>query len=278
MKTAAVTPDSLCFHVGIMESLNGYKLSAHEPDEKGFFDVVVGCFGVPTRGRVIYDPQSLINCMKDTSSRFNICLRDGNLCGEYGHPVINTEKDMPRLFQIDEHYKSHYFGDIKTGEPININGMEAIPIKAKVKPTGPYGEILEKELRDPCHNTSFSIRSLCLPMNGPNPEYEYRKVQSVITFDAVHAPGFDITSKRYVSATESFEEPVSYTALKKVTTANVGMESLLIDERDVKRITDEKDIYCQGRHFGSASLRSTSYLGEDGNYHNIASLAYKRGR
>ena len=151
-------PESLFFHVGIMESLNGFKLGNHEPDDKGFFPVVVGCFGIPTRGKVIYDPQSLIECMRDTSSRFNICLRDGNLCGEYGHPVIESEQDLNRLFRIDEHYKSHYFGDIWTGEPITINGMEAIPIRAKVKPCGPYGDALDPYAY-PCkvQNQSMSI-------------------------------------------------------------------------------------------------------------------------
>lgn len=274
-----VSPDSLFFHVGIMENLNGFKLSGHEPDEKGFFPVVVGCFGIPTRGKVIYDPASLVECIKDTSSRFNICLRDGNLCGEYGHPVIETEKDMNRLFRIDEHYKSHYFGDIWTGEPITINGMEAIPIRARVKPCGPYGDTLEKELRDPYHNTSFSIRSLCLPMNGPNPEYEYRKVQMVITFDAVHAPGFDITSKRYVSGTESFETPIRLAALREVTHSGKDMESsLLINDRDIRRLSHERDISVNGSTRGKIYANSNSYLGTDGAFHNVASLIYKRGR
>ena len=274
-----VNPDSLFFHVGIMENLNGFKLSGHEPDEKGFFPVVVGCFGIPTRGKVIYDPASLVECIKDTSSRFNICLRDGNLCGEYGHPVIETEKDMNRLFRIDEHYKSHYFGDIWTGEPINIDGMEAVPIRARVKPCGPYGDTLEKELRDPYHNTSFSIRSLCLPMNGPKPEYEYRKVQMVITFDAVHAPGFDITSKRYVSGTESFETPIRLASLQEITKNVKGMESsLLINERDIRRLTNEREISINGYTHGKIYANSTSYLGDDGSFHNVASLIYKRGR
>lgn len=269
-------PESLFFHVGIMESLNGFKLSNHEPDDKGFFPVVVGCFGIPTRGKVIYDPQSLIECMRDTSSRFNICLRDGNLCGEYGHPVIESEQDLNRLFRIDEHYKSHYFGDIWTGEPITINGMEAIPIRAKVKPCGPYGDALEKELRDPYHNTSFSIRSLCLPMQGPKSEYEYRKVQMVITFDAVHAPGFDITSKRYVSGTESFETPIKVESLNQVATADKGMESsILISAHDVNRLTHRTSVYVNGTKVGD-SFSNNSILGVDGTYRNPASLIYKR--
>lgn len=274
----APTPNSLFFHVSIMENLNGFKLSAHEPDQNGFFSVVVGCFGIPTRGKVIYDPESLIACMRDTSSRFNICLRDGNLCGEYGHPVIQSEDDMPRLFQIDEHYKSHYFGDIRTGEPITINGMEAIPIRAKVKPCGPYGEILEKELRDPCHNTAFSIRSLCLPMNGPDPKYEYRKVQSVITFDAVHAPGFEITSKRYVPATESFEAAISIQTLQRVTQRPTGFESLLINDSDIHRIIGEQEIYCGYRHLGKKTFTKESYVDENGNYRDVASIAYRNRR
>lgn len=274
-----MVPESLFFHVGIMENLNGFKLSAHEPDDKGFFSVVVGCLGVPTRGRVIYDPESLIQCMKDPTSRFNICLRDGNLAAEFGHPIIESSKDLSRLFRIDEKYMSHYFGDIWTGDSININGMEAIPIRAKVKPAGPYGDVLEKELRDPYHNTAFSIRSLCLPMKGPKPDYEYRKVQMVITFDAVHAPGFDIASKRYVTGTESFEAPIEIKNLQHMKQEICGMESsLLINDADINRLTKTETIKVDGDNIGTISNNSASYQGTDGKYHTTASLIYNRNK
>lgn len=269
------TSDSLRFHVSAMDTLNGHKLTAHEPDSEGFFTVVVGCYGVPTRANVIYDPESLVASMTDSTSRFNICLKDGNLAGEYGHPVIESDKDINRLFRIDEKYMSHYFKSVWTGDPITINGMEAVPIMAKVKPYGPYGDVLEKSLRDPSHNTAFSIRSLCLPMKGPKPEYEYRKVQVVITYDAVSAPGYEIASKRYVSGTESFEQTVPINELKKMQGAK-GMESLLINESDIARLTHSCPISYNGHTEGSTLYAKNSYLGADNQLHSAASLVYRR--
>lgn len=266
-----------CFSVGILESLNGYKLKGIEPDERGFFPMVIGCIGIPTRAGVIYDPPSLVAAMKDTASRFNICLRDGNLKGEYGHPVIERKEDIPRLLRIDEHYISHYFGEIRVdSNPIIIKGMEALPIRAKVKPTGPYGQFLEKELRDPYQNTSFSIRSLCLPMNGPDAAYEYRKVQMVITFDAVHAPGYDITSKRYVNGSESLEMDVTKMDLTRAVASGDGMESFMLTDNDIKKLYNDKDITLRGKSMGTDLVGSKSFMDNQGNLRSVNSLVYRR--
>lgn len=270
-------PSNYCLNVGILEQLNGFKLKSIEPDANGFFPMVVGCLGIPTRGKVVYDIQSSLDAMRDTSTRFNICLRDGNLSGEYGHPVVEKKEDIPRLLRIDEHYKSHYFGKIWTDDPIMVNGMEAIPIRALVKPCGPYGEILEKELRDPCHNTSFSIRSLCLPMDGPNPEYEYRKVQMIITFDAVHAPGYDITSKRYVSGSESFKEmSVTHRDLENAVVPD-GSESLtMVTQSDLGRLYKTSNITMNGTSIGRGTEGRRTIFDMAGNSCSAAALLYRR--
>ena len=99
------------------------------------------------------------------------------------------------------------------------------------------------------------------------------------TFDAVHAPGFDITSKRYVSGTESFETPIRLAALREVTHSGKDMESsLLINDRDIRRLSHERDISVNGSTRGKIYANSNSYLGTDGAFHNVASLIYKRGR
>ena len=186
---------------------------------------------------------------------------------------------MPRLLRIDEHFKSHYFGEISVDtEPIIINGMEAIPIRGKVKPTGPYADVLEKELRDPCHNTAFSIRTLCLPMSGPNPAYEYRKVQLVITFDAVHAPGYDITSKRYVTGQESFSE-IGVTAhdLQRAIASGTGMESLcMVTDADIRRMYGEQSLTLNGSLIATDTVGKKSILDPNGNLKSAAALAYGR--
>ena len=36
-------------NISILESINGFKLKSIEPDERGFFPMVIGCLGIPTR-------------------------------------------------------------------------------------------------------------------------------------------------------------------------------------------------------------------------------------
>lgn len=264
-------------NISILESINGFKLKSIEPDERGFFPMVIGCLGIPTRGSIVYDIPSTLDAMRDTKSRFNICLKDGNLSGEFGHPVAERREDIPRLLRIDEHFLSHYFGSISVdNEPIMIEGMEAFPIRATVKPTGPYGDFLEKQLRDPYHNTSFSIRTLCLPMTGPNSAWVYRKVQMVITFDAVHAPGYTITSKRYVTGQESFDMSVSREDLERCTVPN-GMESVsMITDADIRKMYGEQSIHMNGNLVARDIVGTKSFMDPKGSLRNAASLVYNR--
>lgn len=262
------------FSCEIAPVLHGYRLKKIEPDKNGFFDMVIGCIGIPTRGDIFYDTQSYVDAMRDEYARFNVCLRDGNLSGEYGHPVVEKKEDMPRLFRIDEHFKSHYFGKIWIDDQITFNGQVVQPIRALVKPTGPYGDTLEKELRDPTHNTAFSLRSLCVPMYEKD-GIKYRRVQMVITYDAVHAPGFDVSSKRYVGGMESFE--VSYDDVVRAIDyyKNQSMESLsMITERDLMKMFPDRNISLNGKHIASDTIGDRMILTSSGHIHDAAHLIY----
>lgn len=272
-------PQNLEFSCSALESNYGQKLHAVEPDETGAYEVVVGAFGCPTRNNVIYDPDSVVAAMSDPNARFNICLKDGNLAGEYGHPVIASKQDMPRLLRIDEHYISHYFTKIWIDKttPLNIGGVQGYPIRAKVVPTGPYGEILRKQLEDPNHNTAFSIRSLCLPMNGPDCRFEYRKVQILVTFDAVSAPGYQVATKRYVKGTEDFEMSVSRADLEHTLSSMEGMESkLMINSEDIARVYHDRDYTVGGQLVARNITGRHSLVDGQGKIFDAASLLYRR--
>lgn len=267
---------NLKFSCGALPSINGHSVKALTPDSNGCYDVVLGCVGAPTRAGVIYEAESLVKAMNDPEARFNICLKDGNLFGEWGHPVINGQKDIPRLMRIDEKYISHMFAKIWIDDKaVNMNGKQAHPIRAKVKPCGPYGDTLEKSLRDPMINTSFSIRSLCLPSTGPGP-YEYRKVQIVVTFDAVNAPGFEIASKRYVNGSESFELNISKKEMLDAVSSCSGMESMMITDKQIKKFYNEQDYSINGSVVATDILGNSSVLGTDGNICSAADLIYRR--
>lgn len=273
-------PAELKFSCSALTNYNGHDLKAAKPDENGCYEVVLGCVGAPTRANVIYEASSLINSMKDPNSRFNICLKDGILFGEWGHPDIcslDGKQDMRRLLKIDESKMSHLFTKIWIDDKaIDMHGCNAFPIRAKVKPCGPYGAYLEKSLQDPSINTAFSIRSLCEPTTGSEAKYEYRKVDLIVTFDAVGAPGYEIATKRYISGQESMDEiRVTRQQLEDAISGCCSMESLMITDKDVARLYNERSIRCSGTTITGVGGAQCVY-GKDGNLIPSASLIYRR--
>src|SRR5574344_217408 len=273
-------PAELKFSCSALTNYNGHDLKAAKPDENGCYEVVLGCVGDPTRANVIYEASSLISAMKDPNSRFNICLKDGILFGVWGHPDIcspDGKQDMRRLLKIDESKMSHLFTKIWIDDKaISMHGCNAFPIRAKVKPCGPYGAYLEKSLQDPNINTAFSIRSLCEPTTGSEAKYEYRKVDLIVTFDAVGAPGYEIATKRYISGQESMDEiRVTRQQLEDAISGCCSMESLMITDKDVARLYNERSIRCSGTTITGVGGAQCVY-GKDGNLIPSASLIYRR--
>ena len=235
-------PAELKFSCSALSNYNGHDLKASKPDENGCYEVVLGCVGAPTRAGVIYDETSLINAMRDPTSRFNICLSDGILFGEWGHPDIylpDGKQDMRRLLKIDESKQSHLFTKIWIDDkPINMHGNNAFPIRAKVKPCGPYGAYLEKSLQDPNINTAFSIRSLCEPT-------AYSEIR--------------VTRKE----------------LENAIAGCGGMESLMISDADIARVFNEHHVKC-GNTMITGVGGNHSLYDNDGNLFEGASLIYNR--
>lgn len=271
------------FVCGIMETMNGRSLRALTPDANGAYTICIGAIDIPTRNDIWYDTESLLSCMNDTSSRFNICLKDGCLAGEWGHPVVKTREDMDRLIRIDESKVSHYFHKIwiDTDHPVTIKDRSGVsytgyPIMAKVKPYGPYGRYLEDSLRDPCHNTSFSIRSVCIRGSGPNPRFEYRHVKILVTWDAVHAPGYEVTNKRYAGL-EDFKMDFSRQDLEKALASSMGMEAVtMVTDKDVLKLFAEDDLKINDQKVGIGIAGHRSITTESGDVVDAATLLYKR--
>ena len=278
-------PSNLKFACSILKNIDGHEIKALKPDADGCYPVVLGALGGPTRNLVMYDPESVLQAM-GPDTKFNISLQNGYLFGELGHPDIygkgpNGMDDIRRLLTIREDKVSHLFTEIHIDEkPIMVDGSLGYPIRAKVKPMGPYGEVLRKSLEDPMCNTAFSIRTLCRPMAGDDKRYTYRKVETLVTFDAVCAPGYALAAKRYVPGVESFSEiDVSREELlDAVHTAEAGMESgFMLTDKDIARIfnlpTRKVGNTTVSRLAGRHSLYDT-----EGNLVDTATLAYKNRR
>lgn len=222
--------------------IDGYTLKALHPNEEGFYEVNIMGLECPSRNRVTYDSESLLAAMADPEGCFYKTLREGQLPGEYGHPILSNPQDLARIILLDPKSQSHYFNKVWLDDkPVRIDGHETYILKAWIKPFGPFKANLKDQLEDPHLNNSFSLRSICTSMGSRN-GLEHRKVMTVVTFDSVIAGGFTCASKRYVS-----QEDFSVTCTEKDLTAAVasmaGNENIMLTKEEVERLFDSgKDI------------------------------------
>lgn len=197
--------NNLLFSIQTLNVMPGGKLKGIEPDASGVYrGVPVAVIGKPSRNNVLYDPQSFVNSVTDTRSRFYKNLTEGNLEGEWGHPlaVANPKEYIQRTLTIDRTRISHYFSKIYTE---NSKDGKYVIVYADVVPTGPYGQYLAESFADPKRNTAFSLRSLTSAPKPIGGGLASKSIVAMVTFDAVDGPGFEEASKRHMVSQEGFK-------------------------------------------------------------------------
>lgn len=215
------------FDIQTFRVKDGKTLGSIKPDNDGFYDLPIMPLGKPSRNNIKYGEKSVVDSMNNVNSRFYKLLSEGSLEGEWGHPLVDVNKQvyMQRIVQVDRNNVSHYFNRIysKTTE------QGTTLIRGKFKPFGAKKQYMQEALDDPNFNIAFSIRTLCTPpkiING----IQHKDITHMITIDAVGGPGFEESSKRY--ANESIEVPVTIHDLVKLEGMPelVGVESFNDEE------------------------------------------------
>lgn len=211
---------------------NGMALKSVERDSDGYFKgLPLAVLGDVTRNKTHYDEETMINQIVKPSA-FNLRLTEGNLSGEWGHPVVDysTILGKTRVMTIEPtrealHYRRIYSKPLKSSNKIAIFG--------DAKPSGPYGAYFEERMLDPTRNCAFSLRSITQDRVDQRTGVTYKRVAQLITFDAgVPSGGYKEASKRYMSneALNGFvSQPIEYSDLMNMKRA-VGFESLIDDE------------------------------------------------
>lgn len=193
---------NLTFSVQTLHTMQGGTLKSVKPDKDGVYKrVPIAVIGMPSRNNALYEPTSFVNAITDSRTRFFKNLTEGNLEGEWGHPIIGTDKKaaVSRTLHIDRKMVSHYFTRVWT-EPTDDGSYTLV--YADVVPCGPYGQYLKESFEDVKRNTSFSLRSLTSePRQLPNGVLS-KSIVALVTFDAVDGPGFEAASKRFMSSEE----------------------------------------------------------------------------
>lgn len=176
-----------------------------KPDAQGYFEITVGGFNVHNYGGAYY-PLGQAQKLFEESGPLMRRIKAGVLRGELGHPPqdgLSPSAYFKRLNEIRETQVCCHFGSVvldfdnykaKSGFPM-------VAVRARVKPSGPYGDTLLKSLENPEEETCFSIRAAVVPaMEGGR---EVRYVEDIVTWDYVNEGGIAIARKYYSMALES---------------------------------------------------------------------------
>lgn len=217
-------------------SLIGTNKAGNLPvDENGYYTMVVGALNMFNSAGLYYTYEAARDIFENSSSAFQRRVGRGVLRGEYGHPKMEVgqtmQSFMSRILAIYEercccHHKEIWLDwqNVK-----DANGSPIIAIMSKVFPSGPYGHVLEKSLKNNGENVCFSIRSLTDDYMDRG--IVKRDLKTVVTFDYVNEPGMHVAEKYKSPALESMSEEYSFNkstvirAVNDIKQHSIGMES-----------------------------------------------------
>lgn len=174
-----------------------------QPDDNQYYKCTIGAFNTANHNGVLYPFTPSVKALFDVGGIVRRRL-DAGLCkGEYGHPKIDNmdlQTALRRLAIIEPTLTSHTFRSVSLEEARDEYGKGVILVIGEVKPTGPYGDCLNKQLSDREENVAFSIRSFTnnTMINGT----QARIVKDVLTWDYVIEPGISCATQFKYAALE----------------------------------------------------------------------------
>lgn len=209
-----------------------------KPDADGYYEVVLGALNFYNSAGAFYTYEGTAKEIFKASSSFMRRVAKGVLRGEYGHPKRGTmtiNQFAIRLLEVYEEMVSHHIKEVRVDFTAvkDKNGNPCIAIIGKVKPCGPYGEILQKQLDNPNENVCFSIRAVTADEDVRG--RRQKEIQQIVTWDYVNEPGLDPAQKYKspslesfidVSVTRAIAESIAKTKEKELAEEGVAMESV----------------------------------------------------
>lgn len=207
-----------------------------EPDESGYYTLVVGALDVFNSAGSYY-PLETGKLLFEDSSSFMRRVRDGSCKGETGHPEQlpgqSIREYIQRLLRIKESNVCCHFRSFRLEEIDDGKGKKVCGIIAEIKPAGPHGPALKEALENGDENVCFSIRSLTNDVRMPT-GIIHKNLKTVVTFDWVTEPGIYVAKKWRSPALESLEEteviPEYLDSIEEVNSLSpASMEHAVID-------------------------------------------------
>ena len=211
------------------------KAGVLKPDKNGYYDLVLGAFDFKNSAGENYPYTSAKHLFK-TSSSLMRRINNGHCRGELGHPVrepgMSYRDYIERILDIREEKVSHHIKALKVDTQAIRDSTQkpVIAVIGKVKPSGPYGDVLKQSLDNPDENVAFSLRSLV--SQGLENGIVQKHIKTLITYDYVNEGGISVANKYQSPGLEKLEEeyPVTEPMLDSIkNNKEQGLESKGID-------------------------------------------------
>lgn len=177
-----------------------------KPDANGYYEVVLGAFGIDNTSGIYWDDSRVKNLFTN-SSDLKERINNGQLYGEWGHPKLTpgmTERDyLIKLLIMHEEQYSHHIKKVELHENFKgHNNQNCLGTIGFVKPFGPRGNLLEASFANSDMNTAFSLRSLAATRTNSVGK-RIKDPIKIITWDAVGEGGIPCADKYHNPALES---------------------------------------------------------------------------
>lgn len=197
----------------VCEALAGSnKVGKLQCDAAGYYEICIGGFNIENAGRAFYPMIEGVKSLFLESSELMRRVKNGQQRSEYGHPKRqpgeSMQSYMARCNRIEETMicstiKQLDLEEMKERDP--RTGRAVIAVIARLKPTGPYGDALAKQLENPDENVAFSVRSFTDDRLGPDGRM-WKNVRKIVTWDYVTEPGIAIATKYGTPSLESHQD------------------------------------------------------------------------
>lgn len=220
------------------------KIGNIKPDANGYYEVVLGAFNVHNSGGAWYPLEPVKNLLLSSSNLMRR-VKDRALRSEYGHPrkdSMTPAEFLARVMDIREQCTCNHIMKIELDEERvadKESGKKIAAIVGMIYPSGPYGEVLDRQFKNPEESVSYSIRSIT------NDRFDstgtlIKEIKEIVTWDYVNEPGISYAKKGFSPALESHQ-------------SRTDMDYVVFDE---KTILEARQIVKQN----GISTESTDYL------------------
>ena len=213
-------------------------------DTNGYYECVLGAFNVYNSEGKYYPLMPNVKKMFEAGGSLRRRLDNGQCRGEYEHPSPKPNQSnmdfIGRVLNIKSSMVSHHIAKVDLVPGKDDKGRDIVLCMGHVKPSGPYGEALSKELDNPEENVAFSVRSLTNDISAGGRIEKH--VNNIVTWDHVNEPGISAATKYGTPTMESIGtgtavyESMLHQLVASSRSHNLGMEGA--DSHITRVLTD----------------------------------------